>query len=147
MAQPIKARFRKTGDKITMVNRKMWEKEINAMFKEDCDFIGEFRAPKKIRTNLQNSFYFGVFIFEQIDCFKERWGEILSPSQVHDWNKSNVWCKEVVVGDEIIRIPDSSANKTTVEWEERLEQCRQFFMINFDWPLPFPNSQTEIKLI
>lgn len=35
MAQEIKARFRKKDGKIVMINRKMWEQEINALFKDD----------------------------------------------------------------------------------------------------------------
>lgn len=145
MAKEVKAKFRKKNGKYTMIGRKLWEMEMNKMFPEDCEIIGTFRKPVKQRTTLQNSFYFGAFIYSQIDCFKERWGEILDVKQVHDWNKSNIWCEEKIVGDEVVKIPASSSEKSTVEWEERLEKCRQFFIFNFDWELPLPEQQQTIK--
>lgn len=146
MTKEVKARFRLKDGKLTMINRKLWEKEMLDNFSEG-EIIGVFRIPKKIRSNEQNGFYFGVFVYSQIDCFKERWGEIFTVSQVHDWNKSNVWCKEIIVDDEVQKIPDTSTNKTTKEWEERLEMCRQFFMLKFGWSLPVPLTQEEIKFL
>lgn len=144
MAKEVKATFRLKDGNLKMIHRPLWEKEMLENF-TDGDIVGVFRVPKKIRSNEQNSFYFGCFIYSQIDCFKERWGELFSVSQVHDWNKANVWCKEIIVGDEVQKIPDTSTNKTTAEWEERLEMCRQFFLLKFDWALPIPQTQEEIK--
>lgn len=133
------------GD-IKIIDRPQFVKDMQRMFAGSVA-IGVFRAPKKIRSNAQNGFYFGCFIYEQIECFKERWGEILDREQVHDWNKANVWCEEKVIGDEIIKIPGSSTSKTTAEWEERLEKCRQYFLLNFDWTLPLPNEQKAINYL
>lgn len=148
MAKEVKARFRKKDGKITMIGRKLWEMEMNKMFPDDeIELVGVFRKPVKQRTNKQNNFYWGAFIFSQIDCFLERWGEMMDVKQVHDWNKSNVWCKEVVVGDEVIKIPASSTDNDTIDWENRLEKCRQYFLLNFDWGLPVPLQQTEINYL
>lgn len=146
MAKEVKAKFRKKGSKIIMIGRKLWEMEMNKAFPDDdIELIGIFRKPVKQRTTLQNSFYWGAFIFSQMDCFLERWGEIMDKEQVHDWNKNNIWCKEKVVGDEVVKIPASSTENDTIEWENRLEKCRQYFILNFDWQLPVPETQETIK--
>lgn len=148
MAKEVKARFKIKDGKITMLGRSLWEKDMLALFKEEEQIvIGVFRKPVKQRTTKQNNFYWGAFIFSQIDCFKERWGEILDIKQVHDWNKNNVWCKEKIIGDEVIKIPASSTDNDTIDWENRLEKCRQFFLLNFDWQLPIPETQETIKYL
>lgn len=145
MAKEVKAKFRKKDGKFIMIGRKLWEMEMNKLFPDnDVEIVGIFRKPVKQRTTKQNGFYFGVFVYSQIDCFLERWGEIMDVKQVHDWNKSNVWCKEKIVGDEVVKIPASSTENDTIDWENRLEKCRQYFILNFDWALPIPNTQTEI---
>lgn len=103
---------------------------------------------KKTRSNKQNKFYWKYIIGSQIDCFKERWGEMFDPEQIHDWNKANVWFHEVVNEDtgEVFKIPGSSRKQSTVQFEERLEKLRQFFELSFGWKLPYPNEQSEIGL-
>ncbi len=103
---------------------------------------------KKTRSNKQNKFYWKYIIGSQIDCFKERWGEMFDPEQIHDWNKANVWFEERVNEDtgEVIKMPGSSAGQSTFQFEERLEKLRQFFKLSFDWKLPYPNEQSDLTL-
>lgn len=98
------------------------------------------------RSDRQNKFYHGVFILSQKDCFKERWGEIYLPAQIHNWNTNNIWCNEKVneITGEILKMPDSSTKPSKFEFEERLEMCRQFFRKQFEWELPYPNEQLSI---
>lgn len=99
------------------------------------------------RSDQQNKFYHAYYIQSQIDCFKERWGEIFTKDQVHTWNLNNIWHKEVIdetTGD-LYKIPGSSKTKNKIEFEERLEMGRQFFWNKFDWQLPFPEQQLTIE--
>ncbi len=100
---------------------------------------------KKTRSNQQNRFYWGCVIEIQQQCFLERWGEIFSVEQTHDWNKNNIWHTEKVIEEtgEVVKIPGTSV-VTTVEFEERLEKLRQFFWLNFEWKVPLPNEELTI---
>ena len=102
----------------------------------------------KQRSERQNAFYFGNFMQSQIDCFIDRWGEHYDKKQIHELNKAQFWAVEHIDQDtgEIIKIPCSSTDYSTVEWEEKLEVIRQFFRDKFSWELPFPNEQTDFNI-
>lgn len=102
---------------------------------------------KKNRTLNQNGFYWYIFLQSEIDCFKEFWGETYSKEQVHDWNKTMFWGEEKLIEStgEIVKTPGSSADKTTVEFEERLEIARQWFYNKFEWIISLPGEQQEIN--
>lgn len=113
---------------------------------EDKYVIIEIERRRSKRSDLQNAYYFGCVVEEQMACFKERWGEIYSKNQVHDWNKANIFCTEHIdsATGEIFKIPGSSASKNKMEFEERMEQIRQFFWNRFEWQIPLPNQQLTI---
>jgi len=100
------------------------------------------------RTLDQNAFYWANFIPAQIECFKEYWGETYSKEQIHDFNKTNVWGEEQVLvkTGEVIRIPESSTKQTTVSWETKLENCRQWFRQTFNYELPYPEKQEQLPI-
>lgn len=102
---------------------------------------------KNTRSNQQNRYYWSGFLQSQIDCFKERWGEIWSKEECHDWNKNNIWGTEFIDEDSgvIYKKPGSSATQKTNEFELCLEKGRQFFFTNFDWQIPLPNEQLTIE--
>lgn len=99
------------------------------------------------RTDGQNRFYHKIFLQEQIECFKEQWGETYSKGEMHDWNKRHFWGEERLVEatGEYVMTPASSADQNTVEWEEKLDKIRQWFILSFEWFLPFPDSQKAIR--
>lgn len=95
------------------------------------------------RSNRQNKYYFGVVVQAQIACMRERFGEIVGVAAMHTFNKSNFFCKEIVdhgTGS-VFKLPGSSRNLTTFEFEECLEKIRQFFHSEFDWSIPLPNEE------
>lgn len=103
---------------------------------------------KSKRTEVQNAFYWGNFIPAQIECFKERFGEKYRKQQMHDWNKLNFWGEERLneLTGEMIMMPESSTAQSTTEWEEKLENCRQWFRQNMSWELPYPEKQSKLGL-
>lgn len=105
------------------------------------------RKYRKSRTGAQNRFYWGNFMQSQMDCFKERWGYVYSKSEVHEWNKANFWAEEHIdeTTGEVIRLPASSTDNSTTEWEFKMDLIRTWFMDKMDWPLPFPEQQTEMN--
>lgn len=84
---------------------------------------------------------------EQIECFKERWGETYRKDQIHDWNKANFWAEDHIIEEtgEIIKKPASSTDNSTVEWEEKMDTIRQWFRQVMEWELPYPEQQGEIN--
>lgn len=109
-------------------------------------YLIEVSKYRKDRSNKQNRFYFGNFMQSQMDCFKERWGYSYNKDQIHNWNKANFWSDERINNEtgEVIKMPASSSDNTTVEWEEKMDIMRSWFMEHMDWPLPFPLQQQEI---
>jgi hypothetical protein len=101
---------------------------------------------KNTRSHRQNRYYWGCVIQEQIDCFKERWGEVWDKDEVHTWNKNNIW-HTVLINEatgEVIHRPGSSKTKTVGEFEERMEKLRQKFQLEFDWMIPLPNENLSL---
>ena len=114
-------------------------------------FIGKrvhvsIKRVRNTRSDRQNAYYWACVIPHQQDCFLERWGEVWDKNEVHDWNKSNIWCDELINEStgEIIKKPSSSKTKTTTEFEERIEKLRQLFEKDFEWRIPLPNEQLDI---
>lgn len=101
---------------------------------------------KKTRTDRQRKFYFGNYVESQIECFMEYWGGHFTKDQVHDWNKSNIFCEEKLIGDEVIKIPRNSSDLSTMEFEASLELGRIWFKQHFNWTLPVPEQQSEMDL-
>lgn len=102
--------------------------------------------PKIKRSVPQNSFYWGNFIQSQIECFKERFGEVYRKEQLHEWNKINFWGDEQILDSgEIIKIPCSSTKFSKLEWEKKLDNIRAWFMQNMDWTINYPNEQLELN--
>lgn len=102
---------------------------------------------KGTRSSQENRYYWGCVIPAQIDCFKERWGELFTKDMVHDWNKSNIWNTEKIDLEtgEIWKVPGTSKVSIS-EFELRLERLRQFFFTKFEWIIALPNEQLEVDL-
>lgn len=130
---------------LKIVNRKGFDEDMKVF--EGQRLIIRIKKYRKSRSNKQNRFYWGNFMQEQIECFKERWGETYRKEQVHDWNKANFWAEDHTDEEtgEIIKKPASSTDYSTTEWEEKMEIIRQWFRQVMDWELPFPEQQSEMN--
>lgn len=130
---------------LKLFNRDGFSEDLVLFLNEDVKIIIE---KKNKRTLLQNGFYWSNFIPAQIECFKERFGETYRKSQVHDWNKNNVFGTEHIneITGEAIMMPESSAVQGTKEFEDKLEYCRQWFRQNLEWELPYPKKQSKLGL-
>ena len=122
--------------------------DLNSAFKDQEKVTVEIKSRRKPRSLAQNDFYWGYFLQYQIDCFAEYWGEKYDKKQVHDWNKQNFFGETKVIEKtgEIIRVPGSSSNQSTIEFEEKLEKIRQWFMLNFEWQIPLPNEVLKLNI-
>jgi len=129
---------------LKLFNRDGFSDDLKTFLNQDVEITIEI---KNKRTLPQNGFYWSNFIPSEIECFKERFGETYNKSQIHDWNKANFFASEHVLEEtgEVIKIPESSAAQGTKEFEEKLENCRQWFRQNMDWEIPYPKHQTDLN--
>lgn len=129
-------------------------------FRQNKDFIRDaitqfegkdiqiiFKRKYKKRTNNENAFYWGVWIPILQRAVRDTWGEVRDASEVHDIIKLNCNYEEKVNEHtgEFIRVPKSSTQLNTYEWEFEFKQkVRQFALDFFNVVLPEPNEQLKI---
>ena len=103
------------------------------------------RAYKK-RSNKQNAYYHSIILKYISDCMFEFTGEKWSAEQAHDFCKCMFFGTTKVNEDTgtIITIPKSSTTNTTIEFEDVMEEIRQFFAMEFAWVIPLPGEAIEL---
>lgn len=133
--------------RVDLKYRKDFQNDLKQKFKHGEKVWLYTEKHYRQRTPGQNSFYWYIFVQEQIECFKEYWGETYSKEEMHEWNKANFWGEDKVIEatGELIKTPASSTAQNTVEWEEKLEYIRQWFRQRFNWEISYPLEQGEIK--
>jgi hypothetical protein len=106
------------------------------------------KRKRKERSNPQNRYYHGCLIVVFQNCIKDSWGEVWSREKCHEFLKARFLFTEKVNEDtgEIAQIPKSTTECTTVEFEEYLEECRQFMLEWFDTDCPLPNQDLQLEL-
>lgn len=90
-----------------------------------------------IRSNPQNRYYWGVVI----DILSNHTG--FDPVDMHEILKHKFLDRNVVIADEVMRIPKSTTSLTTSEFEIYLSQIKEWASIGLSVVLPDPNE--EIK--
>lgn len=102
----------------------------------------------KRRSQWQNNYYYGVVVELLRSSLSEEWGEPISKDEMHEILKWQCNWREKVneATGETLRIPHTTTDMTTVEFEEYLERCRRFALDWFNLEIPLPNEQTELKL-
>jgi len=102
----------------------------------------------KRRSINENRYYFGVVILYWRDLIYNEWGESWSSEQVHEFLKTQCNFKEVIIEStgEIKKIPVTTADLKTLEFEEYLEKCRRLANEYFNAIIPLPNEQLEFNL-
>ena len=101
----------------------------------------------KRRSIPENRYYFGVVIQIWKDLIFDEWGESWSSEQTHEFLKSQCIFKEMPNKEtgELIKVPLSTADLKTVEFEEYLEKCRRLAFDFFNVQIPLPNEQTILN--
>lgn len=107
-----------------------------------------FERKRKKRSNNQNAYYHAVIVPLIQLAFKEEWGERLTREEVHEFLKLRFNYVEKVNKEtgEILNLPKSTKQNTTVEQEEYHDDCRRFALEWFNVVIPLPNEQTELEI-
>lgn len=131
---------------LRITDRKGFDQDMQSL--EGTKLTIKIKKYHKQRSNNQNRFYHGNFIPAQIEVFYDMWGERYRPDQVHEWNKVHFFGEQRVIEatGEVVFTPASTTSQSTLEFEESLEKCRQWFRQNFEVELPFPSQQSELNV-
>lgn len=102
---------------------------------------------KKMRSQPENRYYFGVVVVIFQKAIRSEWGEIWSKEQVHDLLKSRFLFTEKVNEQtgEIVQLPKSTTECSTDEFEDFLFKCRQFAREWFNTEIPLPNENLILE--
>ena len=92
------------------------------------------RLPRKDRTNQENRYYFGVVV----KLISEHTG--FSVDEVHEFLKLKFLSKIIVMAGEDVKIPRSSTELSTVEWEQWMTEIREWAAMVLGLYIPLPNE-------
>ena len=121
------------NSKIVFHNRDLFNSELQQYNNSDAYLI--IKPYKSRRSDNQNRYYWGVVIkilAEELGYLSDEMHEILKYKFLAQ--------KDVVLGDETLTIPDSSANLNTTEFEKYLAEIRMWASRDLDILIPQPNE-------
>ena len=112
------------------------------------DVVLTIAKAKKKRSNNQNAYYWGLLIPLTQNAIKTEWGEIWSKEKTHEFYKLHFNYVEKVneTTSEVIKIPKSTTDNTTIQQEEFHAQIREFLKDWFNVTAPLPNEGLELNL-
>ena len=115
---------------------------------EGKDIMITFEKPKRKRSNSQNNYLWGILYPITQNAIKNEWGEIWSIEKVHDFYKIqfNVIEKVNQETGQIIKLPKSTTENTTIQQEEYHLQIREFLKEWFNVAAALPNENLTLEL-
>jgi len=115
---------------------------------EGKEVLITFDKPKKKRTNPQNSYLWSVLYPITQEAIKNEWCEVWSIEKVHEFYKIQFNVIEKINEDtgQIIRLPKSTTENTTIQQEEYHLQIREFLQEWFNITAPLPNEDLTLQL-
>lgn len=101
---------------------------------------------RKVRSNPQNAYYYGVVVELLKQAIRKEWGEIWNSEKCHELLKNRFLYFEKINEDtgEIIKLPKSTTECTTSEFEDYMTECREFLLEWFGVTVPLPNEQISL---
>ena len=106
-----------------------------------------FTKRKVIRSNNQNSYYWGSIVPLWQNLIKVEWGELWGIAAVHEFLKERCNYREKVFEDtgEVIRLPKSTKENSTAEQEVFHSRCRELAMEFFNTEIPLPEKKIKME--
>jgi hypothetical protein len=126
-----------------VANRKAITDAIKSF--EGKNIIISIEKRKKKRSNNQNSFYWLVIDMMR-EGFNNTLGENVGVQEVHEFLKNRFLFKEIVnenIG-EVVKMPKSTTELSTIEFEEYLDNIRSFGLEFLGITIPYPNDQVKL---
>jgi len=106
------------------------------------------KRKRKTRSNNQNAYYWSVLVPLMVHGVKNEWGEIWSNEKAHEFFKMHFLFYEKIneLTGEVLKLPKSTTENTTVEMEEYHGQIREFLKEWFAIDAPLPNEEIKLNL-
>jgi hypothetical protein len=113
---------------------------------EGKDIIITIEKKRKKRSNNQNAFYHGIVIPLMKQGFYNSLGEHVGTDEIHTFLKNRFLFKEIVneQNAEIIKMPQSTTELSTIQFEEYLDKIREFATEFLSIQIPLPNDTLTI---
>ena len=127
-------------------NRKLVIEGLKVFEGKEIEII--IKRKYKSRSISENKYYWGVVIVQWQMLIFEEWGESYSKEEMHEFLKINCNYKYKTIkgtGEEI-KIPQSTAQLQTIEFEDYLERCRRKAFEYFNTIIPMPNEQLKFEI-
>lgn len=148
----LKYKFRVSEEgKITIIDRKGFIREMQKYFPNKT-VIGTFRNVRKMRSALQNSFYWGITLLEVLEGLVDAGYDrhSLSVEIVHDFLVDKFLKVDLPSSEfagEFITITKRSKELTTGEWMDYQADIAKWAREFLNITLSVPNEQKEIDLL
>jgi hypothetical protein len=125
-------------------NRELLSDVIKSL--EGKDIIITIEKRRKKRSNPQNAYYFGLVIPLMKQGFYNSLGEHVGTDEIHTFLKNRFLFKEIVNENnaEIIKMPQSTTELSTIQFEEYLDKIREFGLEFLGITIPLPNETLTI---
>ncbi len=113
----------------------------------DCRVRVTVEKVYRKRSNPQNSWYWGVIIYEFREGYYEMTGEKITAEQAHEILKLKCNGKDISNKEtgEVMTVPGTTAILTTTQFSEYADGCCQFIYEWFGRTVPIPGEQVELE--
>jgi len=103
---------------------------------------------RKVRSNYQNRYYWGVIVSLIQLAILESWGEKKTAQQIHELLKTECNYTERVNEQtgELLKESKSTTDNSTAEQEVYHDLCRKWANEWFNLEIPLPNEQITIEI-
>jgi hypothetical protein len=103
---------------------------------------------KKQRSTQQNRYYWSVLVVLTKNAVLDTWGEVWSVDKTHEYLKENFCYYEKVNENtgQVIKVPKSTTENTTVEMEVFHLEIRKHLLEWFNVDAPEPNEEIILNL-
>jgi hypothetical protein len=137
----IKHTGRVSSSQVTFDNQELLRKHLTSLEGLAVEvMIRPIKPFNNVRSNNQNAYYFGVIVSMCRDAISEAYGESMSAEMAHDTLKEYCNFREIVKGDKILRVTESTADLTTDQFEAYTQRCREWMFNWFNVVVPLPNE-------
>jgi len=115
---------------------------------EGKEIVISIERKRKIHSDNQRGYYFGVIVSLIRAAILDAWGDKLDSNEVHEILKLNCnWVERPnKQTGEFIKVGQSIKEHTTTEQEEYHLNCRNWAKDWFNIDIPLPNEQIEIEV-
>lgn len=122
-----------------------WAKARLAELQDDVEYSFEIKRYKKDRSNFQNRYYWGCVVQLVYEGLRDAgYDEIRNPENAHEMKE--MFFKKIIFSEQKgeLAMIQSSAQFSTVEFEEKMESIRMWAKEFLGIRIPLPNEQASL---